>query len=272
MNLAAYIHTEGYIALAAFSGGSTFLDKLGRDTELDDAQKEEFLEHLGRYDSRSGLDIESYCKDWFLLMKFLGTPYPTGRDHVFFRINDIDRFKTWVDSITGIDTSPTLDVLMSGSLDDRSDAFDALLDTPIKSDILLDLTLLEQYLGGSFPATAFTSSVLGEAKTAPWMEWSSPWPAHEHDLFSTGKIEDLDCRMGLTANRTDDKIVYKHDTTFCDELRRPTVFDAGFYDQFQPGGKTVPLAECNTLDGFDEYIHAPNRFRRIMDLPEFIIK
>jgi len=273
MNLAAFIHTNGYIALQAFPDGVGFLDKLGRDGELDDAEKNEFLAYMGSYDPATDGPVKNYCESWLRQdsKKFLGEAYPRMASHVFMRVNDVSRFKTWVNSIAQLDISPAVDDLMSTDTAVRSDAFSAILDTPIKDDIVIDVNQTEYYMGPDFLLFSLPH-VIGEAKTAGHLEWGSPWPEDEDDLFSPAKLVDVDCRMGLSANRDEDKIVYKHDTSSCSQLRRPTVFDAEFYDQFQPGGKTVPLAECNHLAGFDEYVHTPNRFKMMIDLPEFIIK
>lgn len=273
INLIPYESTEGYIALSKADGGKQFLQKLTNDVQLNDAEKENFLEYLKDYRKSKNGDIKKHCCNYFQNgKKFMSANSFNGdRDQPFIRIKDVLRFVEWIGEIVESDITGTFDVLLDNEAPEnlRQIAMNTLLNTEIRDELINEPEISLKYLGvKALPAGV--SPILSEAKTDGWMVWS--FPLSDDDLLSDKNLKTLDCRAGLSENKKLDKIVYKHNIKNCKDIKKPTLFDAEFYPQFEVGGKTKPLKGCEKMEGFDEYVHEPNFFKNILDTPLLIKK
>lgn len=274
IDLIPYEGSAGFIEMKSNIETAGFIDKLMQDIELTDAEKGSFCEHVSNYSSPVHRSLKAYCEGYFRANKFLGiNGYNAERTNLFVRIKDISRFKFWIAEIVASDVERTIDELLDDSTEAflRQFLFEQLMATEIRDDIVNDSDSCKYYLAE--PALSVsTFPHLREAKTDAWMVWSFPFPKHEDDIFSKAKINNLDCRAGLLEFKSSNKIIYLHSIESCANLKKPTVFDAEFYVQFLPGGKTKPLDECSGESGFDEYVHDPNKFKHIKEISGTIMK
>ncbi len=181
--------------------------------------------------------------------------------------------KTWIKRIVNKNIDYLLNLIMDENVPDdlRYKAFQKLLETTIRDEIVNDSDQAIRFLG--VPALSVSvEPFLNEAKYDEWNAWSVPIPDSEKDILSKSKIRDLDCRLGLSENIDLDKFVVVYTIKNCKKVAKPTVFDAGFYPQFEPGGKTKPLDKCKHLSGFEEYVHDPTKFKNILETPYSIKK
>lgn len=271
----AYKDTDGFKALEADADGLIWLGKFKNDTELKDEEKVKFLEYLGKFDPFAGLSIKGYCNLFFwrddLESKLLGSTCTFNCDK-WIRIRGKVDFVDWSIKLAGRDIEATIEKLLDTSAPDwkKRYQFKIYQETRLREDLVNNPVECEIYTGMvSLPSSV--RPVVGEAKSSQFIEWSSPDLATD-DLLSSPHLELLDCRSGLSENRNDDKVVYRHSPIECKRVCRPTVFDAEFYPQFNLGGKTVPLDECKGQDGFDEYVHEAIRMKKIIPLPVQIVK
>jgi hypothetical protein len=185
----------------------------------------------------------------------------------FIRINDLDAFVKWVAEITGINypnvrvklneivyatVEKTRKLLLNNFLNNKviinsfngkyCQKYYGMLNWPGKNAPRLKDALLSSFYG---------------------LQWSFPLPASENIFVDPLPVQELACRAGVLEPRK--KIIYLHNLNDKYNVRKPTVFDAGFYVQFDPGGKTKPLSACSHLTGFDEYVHKPNHFYNLQD-------
>ena len=96
-----------------------------------------------------------------------------------------------------------------------------------------------------------------------YIHWSFPNPTTENIFINQSTIENLGCRAGLMD--TNNKIIFLHNLDNTLNVKKPTILDAGFCEQFEPGGKTKPLKKCSHLSGFEEYVHIPNNFANLQN-------
>ena len=110
-----------------------------------------------------------------------------------------------------------------------------------------------------------TLSMLFRASStiAPHTMWSYRNPMHPDDPFEEVDKIDLACRLGLPSYGLVEHVAFGHDLAA--EAYRPTCFDAGLADEWQPGGTTKPLSDCASkyLIGLPEVVHDPIAFRDI---------
>lgn len=272
MDITSYSGSAGYQALEKAKTANGFIAKFTIDTELTDTHKTGFLDHLQTYDISVHLKIEDYCCGFFRQNKFLGKS-ADNLSREFVRILPYEKFVEWINAITVLNFEALIETIFDSRIDEslRIFAFKELINAKIKPSILSDPDQCVKFL--SLPKLPVSvAPELKEALTSQWGMWSFPFPDDESNIFEPSKLADLDCRAGLTEGIDMDKVVYTHTVIDCEKVTKPTVYDAEFYDQFMPGGKTVPLPACNTLQGFDEYFHVPNKFKHILDKFALIIK
>ncbi|WP_158993956.1 hypothetical protein [Mucilaginibacter sp. L196] len=272
MDLTPYSRSDGFIALEKATVANGFMGKFVVDSELTDTHKTNFLDHLQVFDISGILKIEDYCCGFFRQNKYLGKS-ATDPSKPFVRILPYEKFVEWINKITLLNLEALIETVFDSGIDEslRIFAFEQLINADIKPSILSDPDECIKFF--SVPKLPLSvAPELKEALTSQWGMWSFPFPEDESDIFAPSKLNSLDCRAGLTEGINLDKVVYTHSVQECNKVKKPTVYDAEFYDQFMPGGKTVPLAACNTLDGFDEYFHVPNKFKHILDKFALIIK
>jgi hypothetical protein len=265
--------SEGWNALMKLPFGKDFIQKVESDDQLDSDRKLAFFDFLSKYDSQVHKSINDYCEAFFRNgNKFLGKGiYEGDSNNPFVHIKDIRRLKEWMNQIVETNINTLIDsILDDGQPSDiRKVFFNALLNTKIRSTIENDPDECEKYLG--VPSLSYSKEpIMLEAKLSSYAMWSFPLPSEAN--FISNNLGDLDCRSGLSEIRNYDKAVILLDLSEIKDIRKPTVFDAEFYPQFQPGGKTKPLDECSEKDGFDEYIHLPSKFKNITEIPNLIKK
>lgn len=272
MDISKYLNSSGFLALESETLTKGFINKLLNDEELEEKYKIAFFEHLHDFNVTIHSEINHYCYSFFRKNKFLGkNAIDLSKD--FVRIIIYEKFVEWINAITVINLEPLIESALDVDLDSdlRLFAFQELMKAEIKPDILNNPEDCQKYLSvSSLPFSSHPE--LKEALMSEWPMWSFPFPDTESDILSPHKINNLDCRAGLTFGIELDKLVYTHSLKECEKVNKPTVFDAEFYDQFMPGGKTIPLSACNTLEGFDEYFHLPNKFKHILDKFALITK
>jgi hypothetical protein len=106
--------------------------------------------------------------------------------------------------------------------------------------------------------------VLGEETITLHLMWSYRNDKKPRDPFFEIEIRDLPCRLGLRSFGSD-HYAFGHKLSAGEKAYIPTSFDAGLYEQWEPGGVTKPHDACNTKypTGLPEVVHNPNKFQNI---------
>lgn len=274
MNTKDFEKSDGWKALMKLPNGKDFIHKVTIDSQLNLDQKMHFFKFLSKFDQKLHNNIEDYCCEGFFRNgnKFLGKQnYSGDSNNPFVHIKDVRRFKEWTNQIAETDTDNLIDNILDNSQPSaiREIFFNALLDTKIRSTIENDPNECEKYLGVSSLSYSLPPN-LSEAKLSIYTMWSFPLPSEAN--FISINIQELDCRSGLSEIKNYDKVVFLLDLSSTKVIKKPTVFDAEFYPQFQPGGITKPLDDCSDKGGFEEYIHIPTKIKQIKDIPNLIKK
>ena len=79
------------------------------------------------------------------------------------------------------------------------------------------------------------------------------------------ELEDVACRLGLRSYGSAEHVAFGHRLPADIQAFLPTCFDAGLFDEWRPGGKTLPLADCEAkyAEGLPEVVHSPNTLHNI---------
>lgn len=276
MDFRPYEKLAGFKALKASAEGRKFLAKFKKDRMADEDLRKLFLKNLSLFKPGKRADIVLFCQKIMRKPGFKrkGPRFSGGAGADFLRIRSIEDFKGRIKEIippSATKTSPLIDLVLTPGIPDsvRTATFNKLLNLQVKGEIKVS-NLAKKYFG----TMAFKGGepCLRAAKTSKWIEWSSHISPTEKNIFSSRKIKWLDCRSGLSTIKDKDKIVYFQKLLPGITVHKPTIFDAEFYPQFEPGGKTIPLKECESLGGFEEYVHPANFFGNIAVPLKFIRK
>ena len=254
------LKSSGYKALT--EADSEFTRKIEQDPYLPEVLKDQMLDYLKNYDESKDKDILGYTISFLRMHKQVGPEY-SGNAERFIRTYDISRFLGRINEITKRDMTRKMNEILNPATPPaiKKMLMKTLLAESIKDVVIHDPDKSNYYFGyEGLPEDV--KPELGEANTGSFIEWSFPEPESE-DLFVDSSKEKLDCRAGLSQNINLDKVLYSHQIKHCNKVTRPTVFDAETYPQFEPGGKTKPLEDCKDEDGFEEYVHTPNRYKYI---------
>jgi hypothetical protein len=257
----------GYKLLHENHDANGFLEKFEIDKQIEKSEKDLFLQHLSTYDSSKNGDILNYVREYLYKKKLIGNKgnFKKNSDE-FTRIRTIDSLKLWIKELTGFEQNFLIDCLLDDeeSIDERMEIFEDILNLEITEDILNDADKSEECLG--VKAKPYnTMNSLRIAKTQRFIEWSF---VHNLELTKIEKRElnNLVCRAGLSATINKKNLIYNHSLE-TKKVYNPTVFDAGFYDVFLPGGFTQPLEPCKEEDGLNEFVHEANLFQNFIPLP-----
>ena len=138
--------------------------------------------------------------------------------------------------------------------DSESD-FCSIIDTPIGYDIF--------------------KSLLGSLRFGLFVTWSAFNLNSKGFAFDNYPLERVPCVLGLD-DYTISNYKYAIDHHFPKKCFKPSSFDAGFNEFWNPGGKTKPrklahlfscnISECENCVGFDEVVHEPNSVKNIFKL------
>jgi len=243
-----------------------FLTQLSNDTEIPKDKKVECLNILCKIPITDPIAFSRECDlAVFHKNKLLGTCC----NHMinlnpFVRINDLDAFINWISQLTGINV-----VNARIKINEITYATTDILKTKLLTSFLNNKVVSKAYDASNcfnyFGIDEWVAKDVPKLKdalisSAKGIQWSFPMPSA--DIFKDPlEIQNLACRAGVLNPRK--KIIFQHILSPLYKIKKPTVFDAGFYSQFSPGGKTKPLLSCNHLTGFDEFVHRPNHFHNL---------
>ncbi|OOQ58277.1 hypothetical protein [Mucilaginibacter pedocola] len=246
-----------------------FFNQLLADNELKDVDKERCLNTLCGI--KAGMSPELFHQEsnnvFFYTNKLLGVEcHVVDNLNPFVRISDAAAFISWISEITGIvasNTSAKVKELMYARDDDARRLLlkSFLNNKAVKSSYeneknCLKYFGLETWAGKDGPKLrdAYLTFYKG-------IQWSFPMPSSEDIFANQIAIQKLPCRAGIMG--ASKKIIFTHKLSADYNVRKPTSFDAGFYEQFLPNGLTKPLDSCMTETGFEEFVHTPNQFFNI---------
>ena len=249
-----------------------FVRKFHDDPILSQDLKEAFVEHLNQFPYKKGEDMKQHALDFMWKNQLCGQPYDKTEGTLFVRMNDFPRFQEWLSEIIDRDISEELNEIFDPNIsnESRQMIWESIMEGPLKEHIIHEPEHTENFMGyNTIPGDI--EHVVKEARTGPYIEWSYPTPENVNELDSYD-TDNLDCRAGLSENKDLDKVIYMHNLSDCPTVCAPTIFDAAFYAQFEPGGKTIPLEECKHLEGFVEYVHERNKFKYFIEAPHLILK
>lgn len=259
---------KGFVFLQ--SNFSTFLKKLIRDKYLSQKDKLNFFDYLAGFNGKDRDDFEQYCKVFFWSNKQLGHPLlKPYKLNPFFRIVISESLFGRIRQLIGLEYIKIRPLIMEMSF-----ASDQLYQNALLANLLNNLVLPKNYKDEDnclryFGIKEWSSKRpprLGDAKIESYLQWSFIKPIGEDIFDNQRKINQLDCRAGLIDKVSDskkNKILFVHNVDVSLKPSIPTCFDAEFYPQFEPGGKTQPLKKCEKEKGFTEYIHTSNTFREL---------
>lgn len=246
-----------------------FLKKIKDEKQIKETKKIECLECICNIPPSSKVvDFENECnKNYFFKNKLLGKKCrEINRKNPFVRATDKAGFIQRIASLIPIDDYELgifIDkVLKERNISDKLMLWKVMLNNRVKEDSYkIEGNCISFF--GKRVLKDLVSPVLGDAHTSHFMgiEWSFPLPKKENVFENNKTINKIPCRAGLI--KTNNKVIFVHMLNDKYQVKVPTIFDGGFYPQFEPGGKTKPLSKCKKLSGFDEYVHKPNNYINI---------
>ena len=246
-----------------------FFNQLIADSELDDTQKHSCLTTIcGIEHVLSPNDFHKECNNIFFYGNKLQGIECRIFDNLnpFVRINDADAFFSWISEITGIAATNTVAKIKEIIYARDETGKKLLLRSFLNNKAVKSSYDTEEHCTKYFGLKSWAAKDPPKLRDAyltfyKGIQWSFPKPEKE-DIFATqATIQQLGCRAGIMDDSR--KIILTHNLNMNYNVRKPTTFDAGFYEQFEPGGVTKPMLACDTLEGFNEYVHTPNQFINI---------
>ncbi|MBK7108447.1 MAG: hypothetical protein IPH61_04625 [Bacteroidetes bacterium] len=268
INTKKYNNTLKYPAYSKIkSNFGYFLIKIVKDSELKDLEKEDCLENICSINVPTDKELENRCNNYFYKNKLKGSVCKNvNSNNPFVRIHTKDSFISWISEIVGLKPEHTKSklthIIYAGDAKIKFLLLDSFLNSVAVNDSYATKENCQKYFGmpkwkSKFPAK-LRDAHIGNYN---FIQWSFPNPTTENIFADQASIENLGCRAGLMDSNK--KIIFLHDMDKSFNVRKPTMFDAGFYEQFEPGGKTQPLRKCAHLTGLEEYVHIPNNFANI---------
>ena len=244
-----------------------FLDQLVNDVELSDDLKFECLDSICSNSIKTKDELNTICCDFFDSRKLIGTICKNAdKQNSYIRVNGKDSLVGWISQIVGLTTAQVNSlistILYSSNLTLKTGLVNKLLNIEAVNDSYFDSKKCLKYFGMKKWVRKSKPTLKDAFLTNyNYIQWSFP-DSKTEDLFrNQATIDILPCRAGLVF--AEEKLLFTHNLNDNYNVRKPTVFDARLYPQFQPGGLTKPLTSCSHLKGFMEYVHIPNNFKNI---------
>ncbi|MBS1597064.1 MAG: hypothetical protein JST75_02480 [Bacteroidetes bacterium] len=247
-----------------------FLTRIGKEKEISEGKARECLTAICGINATSKADYEHKCNvQYFFKNKLQGTPCAdVSNSNPFVRIHDKDDFMKWISEIIGLSPTNTKgkigDIIYAADLSIKSNLLRSFLNNIAVNTSYSNENNCLKYFGRK-RWLAKTPPRLRDAHISSYnfIHWSFPQPKKEDIFLNQSVIEKLPCRAGIVD--VEQKIIFKHILDKNYNVRKPTILDAGFYEQYEPGGSTKPLKRCARLSGFDEYVHIPNIFSNVQE-------
>lgn len=247
-----------------------FISQISRESEISDSLKHACLEAICKVSIPSIDKLTEACCSFFDKKQLIGTVCKNSQlNNAYIRVNGKDSLLAWISQITGLTAiqvnafiSP---ILYSSNLILRK----ALVNKLLTLEAINDSYFIKQNCLKYFGMEKWGSKNKPVLKNAfmtnfNFIQWSFPNSKTEDLFFNQSSIELIPCRAGLIFEG--EKIIFSHNLNDSYNVRKPTVFDARLYPQFEPGGNTKPLKRCTHLKGFEEFVHVPNNFKNIETL------
>lgn len=247
-----------------------FINQLINDKELSDDLKYECLDSICSFSIKTKVELNNICCNFFDSKKLVGTICKNSEiNNSYIRINSKDSLVGWVSEIIGLPNS-NVNSLISAILYSPNEIIKmGLMNKLLNIEAVNDSYLIEKNCLKYFGLKRWKSKLKATLKDAflsnyNYIQWSFP-DSKTEDLFKNQTtISLMPCRAGLISE--EGKLIFTHKLNDNYNVRKPTVFDARLYPQFQPGGLTKPLSLCKHLKGFEEFVHIPNNFKNIDNL------
>lgn len=243
-----------------------FVDQIVKDPELSDPIKYECLDTICSKNITSKDNLETECFNFFESRTLIGTVCKDPQSkNSFIRVNGKNVLISWISQVVGLGIAQTASlistILYSSNKIIRTGLLNKLLDIEAINDSYFISDNCTKYFGQkkwhSRNKPTLKDAFLTNFK---YIQWSFPTPK-ENLFVDQPTIDLIPCRAGLIF--AGEQIIFSHNLSDIYNVRRPTVFDARLYPQFEPGGTTKPLAKCSHMTGFSEYVHKPNNFKNI---------
>ena len=244
-----------------------FISQLKNDKELSIDLKYDCLDNICSTPIKTESDLKDKCNSFFDSKKLIGSICKNSENkNSYIRINGKDSLVSWVSQISGL---PILNInsLISTILYSSNTVLrNGFMNKMLSIEAINDSYILPENSLKYFGVKKWKSKTRPTLKDAfltnfNYIQWSFP-DSKTEDLFKDqATIDIMPCRAGIAFS--EEKLIFTHNLNDSYNVRKPTVFDARLYPQFQPGGSTKPLAQCNHLSGFVEYVHIPNNFQNI---------
>lgn len=246
-----------------------FINQLISDVELSQDLKYECLDNICTSQIASKDDLNHLCCKFFDSKKLIGTICRNSEsNNAYVRVNGKDSLVAWISQIVGLTTSQVNSLLSTILYSSNAMIKKGLLNKLLNIEAVNDSYFETQNCLKFFGLRKWGSKAKPKLKDAfltnfNYIQWSFPDLKTEDLFLNQDTIDIVPCRAGLVF--AEEKIIFTHNLNDSYNVRKPTVFDARLYPQFQPGGLTKPLLSCNHLTGFMEYVHIPNNFKNIDD-------
>jgi len=241
-----------------------FFLKIISDHEMTDLNKNICLETICSITASDEVDFQEKCEAYFNKNKLKGSSVlDITKKNPFVRIHSKDAFISQISQIIGVRPSQLVSNLTYIIYNSDAKVRSLLLNSLLNSLAVNDSYMREENCLKFFGQKKWKSKTPPKLKDAfilnyKSIQWSFPKPVKEDIFADQNSIEKLPCRAGLTDSNK--KIIFLYKLSDSYNVRKPTTLDAGFYEQFEPGGKTKPLSKCAPLLGFEEVVHIPNIF------------
>ena len=245
-----------------------FIQQLVNDKELSQDLKYECLDSFCSLQLKTEEELKNICCKFFDSKKLIGTLCKNSENkNSYIRVHGKDSIVGWISQIIGLTTSNVNSLISTILYSANPILKNGLMNKLLKIEAVDDSYLISEnclkFFGLKKWKSKLSKPTLKDAflSNFNYIQWSFP-DSRSEDLFKNQATIDLvPCRAGLIS--AEEKLIFTHNLYDNYNVRKPTVFDARLYPQFQPGGLTKPLSSCNHLSGFMEYVHIPNNFKNI---------
>lgn len=245
-----------------------FIDQIIKEKEISETVKHECLESICTTIIIDKNDLERKCCDYFDKKKLIGTICKNSQlNNSYLRVNGKSSLVTWIGQIVGLSTSQVIRLLSPILYSSNSIIKNGLTNKLLSLEAINDSYFIKENCIKYFGISKWKARKKPTLRDAfltnfNYIQWSSPNPKTENLFENQTTIDLIPCRAGLVFKG--EQIIFLHNLSDSYNVRKPTIFDARLYSQFEPGGYTKPLANCDALNGFDEFVHIPNNFRNIV--------
>lgn len=244
-----------------------FVLQIAKDREINDSLKYECLDEICSMPIPNIKKLTEACCAFFDRKQLIGSVCKNAQfNNSYIRVNGKDSLVAWISQIVGLTTlqvnsfiSPILyssNAILKKAFINKLLNLEAINDSYFLRDNCIKYFGMKMWKSKNKPILrdAFLTNF-------NFIQWSFPDSKTEDLFFDQASIDLIPCRAGLLFKG--EKIIFSHNLDDSYNVRKPTVFDARLYPQFEPGGFTKPLKSCIRLNGFEEFVHKPNNFKNI---------